>query len=209
MGVEFSFFIFFLLGTIIGIAGSYIFFKTSGYLKWPAKDQQEEPTDHEAKLPEREILELIQTKNALLSDLANKAEIIAQLESKLNKASREISELTTRFSESQATLRERTAAFEREREFNKKHEVTAQIIPFKNEEGDDGIFFDERKVEIGYTMQLLIGGIPVGSPTRVIQETLHQKSANKENVEKCVQASMMLLTQMSNGSQAIKLLKNS
>lgn len=65
----------------------------------------------------------------------------------------------------------------------KGNDITVSVSPFVNTAKDDGIFFKDTRVEIGYKYQLLVKGIPCFAPHVEVTESSVQKEVNQESLK--------------------------
>ena len=87
--------------------------------------------------------------------------------------------------------------------------LTLVTYPYKIEHGENGMIFDERRVEIGYKYQLFVNGAPCFQPHVVPTDTLTKKEINGERISNALQQATDMVMQLSELHPAIKALKSS
>ena len=91
----------------------------------------------------------------------------------------------------------------------KESGLTLVTYPYKLEHGENGVIFDERRVEIGYKYQLFVNGAPCFQPHVVITDTLTKKDINGERISNALQQATDMVMQLSQLHPAIKALNSS
>ena len=86
--------------------------------------------------------------------------------------------------------------------------LTLVTYPYKTEHGENGVLFDERRVEIGYKYQLFVNGAPCFQPHVVPTETLTKKEINGERISNALQQASDMVMQLSELHPAIRALKS-
>lgn len=77
--------------------------------------------------------------------------------------------------------------------------VTVEIIPYREVVKDNGIFFKEEIVLIGYKYQLFCNGIPCLQPHTEIIENLYIKDIKEETVNRIIQVLKTVVSQLPYG----------
>lgn len=90
----------------------------------------------------------------------------------------------------------------------KESGLTLVTYPYKVEHGENGMIFDERRVEIGYKYQLFVNGAPCFQPHVVPTDTLTKKDINGERISNALQQATDMVMQLSELHPAIKALKS-
>ncbi len=101
-----------------------------------------------------------------------------------------------------------TANHEKELGRIKESGLTLVTYPYKVEHGENGMIFDERRVEIGYKYQLFVNGAPCFQPHVVPTDTLTKKDINGERISNALQQATDMVMQLSELHPAIKALKS-
>lgn len=90
----------------------------------------------------------------------------------------------------------------------KESGLTLVTYPYKEEQGENGVLFDERRVEIGYRYQLFVNGTPCFQPHVITTDTLTKKDINGERIEYAMKRATEMVIQLSELHPAIKALKS-
>jgi hypothetical protein len=101
-----------------------------------------------------------------------------------------------------------TANHEKELGRIKESGLTLVTYPYKVEHGENGMIFDERRVEIGYKYQLFVNGAPCFQPHVVPTDTLTKKDINGERISNALQQATDMVMQLSALHPAIKAIKS-
>jgi hypothetical protein len=101
-----------------------------------------------------------------------------------------------------------TANHEKELGRIKESGLTLVTYPYKVEHGENGMIFDERRVEIGYKYQLFVNGAPCFQPHVVPTDTLTKKDINGERISNALQQATDMVMQLSELHPAIKAIKS-
>lgn len=100
------------------------------------------------------------------------------------------------------------ANHEKELGLLKESGLTLVTYPYKEEHGENGVIFDERRVEIGFKYQLFVNGTPCFQPHVVPTETLTKKEINEERIGNALQKATDMVMQLSELHPKIKALKS-
>lgn len=106
------------------------------------------------------------------------------------------------------TLTRAHAGHEKELGRIKESGLTLVTYPYKEEHGENGMIFDERRVEIGYKYQLFVNGAPCFQPHIVPTDTLTKKDINGERIDYAIKRATEIVLQLSELHPAIKALKS-
>ena len=96
--------------------------------------------------------------------------------------------------------------FEKELELARRNGLSVTTYPYEENHGDNGVFVDDRRAEIGYKFQLFVNGIPCFEAHKVPVQVLHKKEVNMEKIKQVTETTVNLIEKMAKVHPAIKAL---
>lgn len=85
--------------------------------------------------------------------------------------------------------------------------LTVVTYPYEEQIGDDGVFIDDRRAEIGYKFQLFVNGIPCFEPHKIPVSVLQQKEVSLVKIEAATKTALGLIENMAAMHPAIRALR--
>lgn len=67
------------------------------------------------------------------------------------------------------------------------------MFPYKEEHGENGLFSDERRAEIGYKYQIFVAGAPCFDAHKIPIDVLSKKKVTPEKIEHAMQTAFDLV----------------
>ncbi|WP_334107676.1 hypothetical protein [Methylobacillus sp.] len=86
----------------------------------------------------------------------------------------------------------------------KRQPFSVVTYPYKEEVGSDGVFSDDRKMEIGYKFQLFVNGIPCFDAHKIPVETLQKKEVRLDKIEAATKSVANIIEHIASMHPAIK-----
>jgi len=85
-----------------------------------------------------------------------------------------------------------------------KEAFSVITYPYKEDSGTDGLFSDDRRMEVGYKFQLFINGIPCFDAHKIPVETFEKKQVSPSKIEAASQTAIGIIQQMAQLHPAIR-----